>query len=168
LYGPPGTGKTFLARAVAGELNLPFYMITSADVFGRYVGDSEKNILRIFQEARKHKLSVIFIDEMETIFRKRTDDIHEVTQKVISVILQEMDGVVKHKNPILLLGATNMRSPSPASSSPSYTAVTCASPHLPHSASTATNSTAQASSRWCTLAAKPHTHLNPNRPPPTR
>ena len=108
LYGPPGTGKTFLARAVAGELNLPFYMITSADVFGRYVGDSEKNILRIFQEARKHKLSVIFIDEMETIFRKRTDDIHEVTQKVISVILQEMDGVVKHKNPILLLGATNM------------------------------------------------------------
>lgn len=108
LYGPPGTGKTFLARAVAGELDLPFYMISSSDVFSKYVGDSENNILRIFQEARKNKLSVIFIDEMETIFRKRTDAIHEATQKVISVILQEIDGVDQNKNPVLLLGATNM------------------------------------------------------------
>lgn len=107
LYGPPGTGKTFIARAVAGELNLPFYMITSADVFGKYVGESEKNIKAIFENARKNPLSVVFVDEMETIFSKRTDSIHETTQKVISVILQELDGVDKSKNPILLLGATN-------------------------------------------------------------
>ena len=107
LYGPPGTGKTFIARAVAGELNLPFYMITGADIFGKYVGDAEKNVTNIFAEARKNPLSVVFVDEMETIFSKRTDDIHEVTRKVISIILQELDGVDKSKNPILLLGATN-------------------------------------------------------------
>ena len=107
LYGPPGTGKTFLARAVAGELNLPFYMITAADVFSKYVGESENKIKELFQNARKNPLSVVFIDEMEIIFAKRTSDIHEVTQKVISVILQELDGVDQNKNPILLLGATN-------------------------------------------------------------
>lgn len=107
LYGPPGTGKTFIAKAVAGELDLPFYAITSADVFGKYVGESENNIRNLFREARKNPLSVIFIDELETIFRKRTESIHETTQKVITVILQELDGINDRQNPILLLGATN-------------------------------------------------------------
>ena len=107
LYGPPGTGKTFIAKAVAGELNLPFYSITSADVFGKYVGESENNIRALFAEARENPLSVIFIDELETIFHKRSDSIHETTNKVISVILQELDGVDENKNPIMLLGATN-------------------------------------------------------------
>lgn len=107
LYGPPGTGKTFVAKAVAGELNLPFYSITSADVFGKYVGESENNIRTLFREARKNPLSVIFIDELETIFRRRTDSVHETTQKVITVILQELDGISEQRNPILLLGATN-------------------------------------------------------------
>ncbi|MBE6363285.1 MAG: ATP-binding protein [Lentisphaerae bacterium] len=107
LYGPPGTGKTFIARAVAGELDLPFYMITAADVFGKYVGESEKNIRELFANARKNPLSVVFIDELEVLFGKRTENIHETTQKVISVILQELDGVSQNKNPMLLLGATN-------------------------------------------------------------
>ena len=107
LYGPPGTGKTFIAKAIAGELDLPFYAITSADVFGKYVGESENNIRSIFREARKNPLSVIFIDELETIFRKRTESIHETTQKVITLILQELDGINDWQNPILLLGATN-------------------------------------------------------------
>ena len=107
LYGPPGTGKTFIARAVAGELDLPFYMITAADVFGKYVGESEKNIRELFINARKNPLSVVFIDELEVLFGKRTENIHETTQKVISVILQELDGVSQNKNPMLLMGATN-------------------------------------------------------------
>lgn len=107
MYGPPGTGKTFIAKAVAGELGLPFYTITPADVFGKYVGESENNIRALFAEARKNPLSVVFIDELESIFRKRTADIHETTQKVISVILQELDGVKDGKNPFLLMGATN-------------------------------------------------------------
>ena len=108
LYGPPGTGKTMLARAVAGELGLPFFMITAADVFGKYVGDSERNIRAIFAEVRNHPLSVLFIDEMEDIFPKRTGEIHETTRKVISILLQELDGLDKNKNPILILGATNV------------------------------------------------------------
>ncbi len=109
LYGPPGTGKTFIAKAVAGELELPFYTITAADIFGRYVGESEQKLRELFASARKHPLSVIFIDELETIFRKRTDEIHEVTQKVISLLLQELDGIGgEGKNPVLLMGATNM------------------------------------------------------------
>ena len=107
LYGPPGTGKTFVAKAVAGELDLPFYAITPADVFGKYVGESENNIRDIFRDARKNPLSVIFIDELETIFRKRTESIHETTQKVITVILQELDGINDSQNPVMLLGATN-------------------------------------------------------------
>ena len=108
LYGPPGTGKTMLARAVAGELNVPFYMITSADVFGKYVGESEKNIRQIFTEVRKNSLSVFFIDELETLFPKRSADVHETTRKVIALLLQELDGLDAGKNPILLLGATNV------------------------------------------------------------
>lgn len=107
LYGPPGTGKTFLAKAVAGELNLPFFSITAADIFGAYVGESENNIREFFRTARNHPLSVIFIDELESIFQKRSGTVHETTQKVISVILQELDGVREKRNPMLLLGATN-------------------------------------------------------------
>jgi len=108
LYGPPGTGKTLLARAVAGELGVPFYMVTAADVFGKYVGESEGNMRRLFAEIRRNKLSVVFIDELETLFPSRTADVHETTRKVISVLLQELDGLDQNKNPILLLGATNV------------------------------------------------------------
>lgn len=108
LYGPPGTGKTLIARAVAGELNLPFYSITAADVFGKYVGESERNIRRIFVDIRRNPLSVVFIDELETLFPKRGSDVHETTRKVIAVLLQELDGIDANKNPILLLGATNV------------------------------------------------------------
>ncbi len=107
LYGPPGTGKTFIARAVAGELSVPFFMLNAVDIFSKYVGESEKKIKEFFENARKNPLSVVFVDEMEIIFAKRTDNVHEVTQKIISIILQELDGVAQNKNPILLLGATN-------------------------------------------------------------
>ena len=108
LYGPPGTGKTLLARAVAGELGLPFFTITAADIFGKLVGDSEKNVRKLFKEIRRHALSVVFIDELETIFPNRAADVHETTRKVIAYMLQELDGVDAGKNPILLLGATNV------------------------------------------------------------
>ena len=107
LYGPPGTGKTFIARAIAGELKIPFYAVTVADIFSKYVGESENNIRVIFEEIRKNKLSVLFIDELESIFRKRTDEIHESTRKVISILLQELDGIQTHESQLLLIGATN-------------------------------------------------------------
>ena len=63
---------------------------------------------KLFREIRKNELSVVFIDELETIFPKRTADVHETTRKVISLLLQELDGLDGNKNPILLLGATNV------------------------------------------------------------
>ena len=108
LYGPPGTGKTMLARAVAGELGLPFYAVTAADVFGKYVGDSERNLRRIFRDARRNELSVVFMDELEAIVPKRGMEMNEVSRKVVSVLLQELDGIDQQKNPILLIGATNV------------------------------------------------------------
>lgn len=107
LYGPPGTGKTYLAKAVAGELKIPFYAISAADIFSKYVGESEQNIRAIFKEIRHHKNAVMFIDELESIFRKRTDDIHETSRKIISILLQELDGIDSCNNGMLLIGATN-------------------------------------------------------------
>ena len=93
---------------MAGELELPFYMVTAADIFGKYVGESERNVRKLFNDIRKNPLSVVFIDELETIFPKRTQEVHESTRKVISILLQELDGIDRSKNPILLLGATNV------------------------------------------------------------
>ena len=86
----------------------PFYAISSADIFGKYIGESERNIKKIFRDIRKNELSVVFIDELETLFPKRTGDVHETTRKVISLLLQELDGLDDGKNPILLIGATNV------------------------------------------------------------
>jgi AAA+ superfamily predicted ATPase len=107
LYGPPGTGKTYFAKAVAGELKIPFYAITAADIFSKYVGESENNVKKIFESLRKHPMAVLFIDELESIFRKRSDDIHETTRKIISVLLQELDGISSDNTGLLLIGATN-------------------------------------------------------------
>ncbi|MBO5791419.1 MAG: ATP-binding protein, partial [Lentisphaeria bacterium] len=62
LYGPPGTGKTFIARAIAGELDLPFYVITPADIFGKYIGESENNVSALFEEIKGNALSVVYFD----------------------------------------------------------------------------------------------------------
>ncbi len=108
LYGLPGTGKTFFAKAVAGELGLPFYVIKSSDVFGRYLGESEANISKIFEEARSNKMSVIFIDEIDGLLRKPDAGTHETSIRVLQLILQEISGADSEgKNPFFLIGATN-------------------------------------------------------------
>ncbi len=109
LYGLPGTGKTFFAKAVAGELGLPFYVIKPSDIFGKYVGESEQNITKLFADARSNKMSVIFIDEINGILTKRSSsNTHETSSRVVDIILAELDGVDSDsKNPFFLIGATN-------------------------------------------------------------
>ncbi len=109
LYGLPGTGKTFFAKAVAGELGLPFYVIKSDDVYSKYVGESGKNISKIFEDARSHPMSVIFIDETNGILTARDDaNAGQAAQQVVNIILQELNGADSDmKNPFLLIGATN-------------------------------------------------------------
>lgn len=104
LYGPPGTGKTMFARAVAGELGLPFIYRKMSEMKDKYVGESEKNVSRLFEEAYSHKKCVVFLDECESILRKRGN------QKVCIVeqFLAELDGfATKRDSQVFVILATN-------------------------------------------------------------
>ncbi len=108
LYGPPGTGKTYIARAVAGELGARFISVSVADVLDGIMGESEKNVQRLFERARAASPTVIFIDELDALGGKRTGSgsIHWM-RTVINQLLQEMDGVGAQNDGIFLLAATN-------------------------------------------------------------
>ena len=71
LYGPPGTGKTMFARAIAGEMGLPFIYKKISELKDKYVGESEKSVARLFEEAYSHRQSVVFLDECEGLLRRR-------------------------------------------------------------------------------------------------
>jgi len=107
LYGPPGTGKTFIARATAGELSIPFYAIKASDVMTKWVGEAEQRITALFEEARRHEKAVIFIDEIESLLPSRANNGSTVMARVVPQFLAEMDGFEKHKNSLMFIGATN-------------------------------------------------------------
>lgn len=107
LYGVPGTGKTLFARAVAGEINAPFYCIRPEDVRDKYVGESEKNIARLFDEMRKNPLSILFIDEADSFFGRRTDDSSGVDVLITNALITQLDGFEQHDEEILVIAATN-------------------------------------------------------------
>jgi len=92
LFGPPGTGKTMIARAIATEVNAPFYTVKPSEIMSKWVGEAEKNIAALFKEARNHKLSVIFIDEIESLVPKRSGSSSSVMQRVVPQILAELEG----------------------------------------------------------------------------
>ena len=107
LYGPPGCGKTFLARAIAGELGAHFLSVTLSDVLDRFVGESEKNIHRVFRKARQHAPAVLFFDEMDAIGAKRSGNTFSSFRNVVNQILVEMDGVDSQNDGVYVLAATN-------------------------------------------------------------
>lgn len=108
LYGPPGTGKTLMARAVAGEIDASFFTVKPSEIMSKWVGESEQNIQRLFDTARSHNLSIIFIDEIEALLPKRRFSASSVMQRVVPQILAELEGFDSSgKNPLLFLGATN-------------------------------------------------------------
>ncbi len=103
MYGPPGNGKTFMARAIAGELDAAFFNVNTSQLKDKYVGETEKNISRLFQEARAHERAVIFLDEIDHLLSRRGN------QKVgmVAQFLTMMDGLEKSSTCLLVLGATN-------------------------------------------------------------
>ncbi len=108
LWGPPGTGKTLLARAVAGEIEVPFFSVKPSEIMSKFVGTAEKNIERLFETARKHPLSVIFIDEVEALVPRRAGSQSNVMTRLVPQILAELEGVDSEgRNPLLFIGATN-------------------------------------------------------------
>ena len=105
LYGPPGTGKTMIAKAIANEVGAKFYAVKGSDIVSKWVGESEKNINSLFEEANKQDRAIIFIDEMDSLFAKRGLDVHN--DKRVNEFLQQIDGFSGRNQNLLLLGATN-------------------------------------------------------------
>ncbi|MDP0499327.1 MAG: AAA family ATPase [Verrucomicrobiota bacterium JB022] len=107
LYGPPGCGKTYLARATAGEVKASFYTLGLHEVLDMYIGQSEKNLHEVFQQARRSAPTILFIDEVDALGANRNDLRHSAGRNVINQFLSELDGVESSNDGLLVLGATN-------------------------------------------------------------
>ena len=107
LYGPPGTGKTFVARAIAGEVDAAFIAVEMRKVLSKWFGETEQLLADLFEAARSHPRSVIFFDEAEALFPKRGATNSSVMARVVPQLLQLLNGIDPEKNCVVLLGATN-------------------------------------------------------------
>ncbi len=109
LVGPPGTGKTLLARAIAGEADVPFFSVSASEFMEMFVGVGASRVRALFEDARKSAPAIMFIDEIDSIGRKRGAGIgggHDEREQTLNQILSEMDGFDKSSN-VIVLGATN-------------------------------------------------------------
>lgn len=109
LQGPPGTGKTLLARAVAGESDVPFFSISGSEFVEMFVGVGASRVRDLFREARERAPSIIFIDEIDAIGKKRSPGIgggHDEREQTLNQILTEMDGFDNDTN-VIVMAATN-------------------------------------------------------------
>lgn len=109
LVGPPGTGKTLLAKAVAGEADVPFFSISGSDFVEMYVGVGASRVRDLFDNARKFSASIIFIDEIDAVGRHRGAGLgggHDEREQTLNQLLVEMDGFGSHEG-IIVIAATN-------------------------------------------------------------
>ncbi len=109
LHGPPGTGKTLTARAVANETDAYFTHISGPEIIGKFYGESEARLRRVFEEAEAHAPAIIFIDEIDAIAPKREDmgGEKQVERRVVAQLLALLDGL-KSRGQVIVIGATNL------------------------------------------------------------
>ncbi len=110
LYGPPGCGKTFLARAVAGELGATFMSVSMTDVIGAYMGETQKNLKRVFDEARAQAPTVLFIDEIDSIGIRRgalSGGGAAWLRQMVNELLLQLDSMSGDNDGLYVLAATN-------------------------------------------------------------
>lgn len=109
LVGPPGTGKTLLARAIAGEAGVQFFSISGSDFVEMFVGVGASRVRDMFEEAKKNKPCLIFIDEIDAVGRRRGSGLgggHDEREQTLNQLLVEMDGFSSNEN-IIIIAATN-------------------------------------------------------------
>jgi SpoVK/Ycf46/Vps4 family AAA+-type ATPase len=107
LYGAPGCGKTYLARALAGELGARFLHVGLTDVFTMWLGESERNLHELFQNARRSAPAVLFLDEVDALGQRRSNLRGAAGRNVVNQLLAELDGVGASNDGLFVLGATN-------------------------------------------------------------
>ncbi|WML67011.1 MAG: ATP-dependent zinc metalloprotease FtsH [Methanoregula sp. SKADARSKE-2] len=105
--GPPGTGKTSFALAMAGTLHMPVLEVRLSMITSQFLGETSKNIDRIFELAKKLSPSILFIDEFDFVAKSRTADDHGAMKRAVNSLLKNIDKISLVKNGVLLIGATN-------------------------------------------------------------
>ena len=109
LVGPPGTGKTLLSRAVAGEANVPFYLISGSEFVEMFVGVGAARVRDLFGQAKREAPSIVFVDEIDAVGRQRGAGLgggHDEREQTLNQILVEMDGFDTGSN-VIVIAATN-------------------------------------------------------------